>query len=74
MLVTPGKKIEKKIEYINIIHSTCYCFYHVVLIKSYCEVITRSHLQLINTLIETFFSKLRAFLVEQKGRRKANDG
>ena len=37
-------------------------------------VITRSRLQPINTLINTFFSKLRAFLVEQRGRKKANDG
>ena len=47
---------------------TRYSFYHVVLVKFYCYVITRSHLQLINTLINTFFSKLRAFLVEQEGR------
>ena len=40
--------------------------------KVYCDVITRSRLQLINTLIDTFFSKLRAFLTGQK-RRKASD-
>ena len=39
----------------------------------YYDAITRSHLQLINTLIDTFFSKLHAFLAEQR-RREANDG
>ena len=38
-----------------------------------CDVITRSRLQPINTSIETFFSKLCAFLVEQRRRKKAND-
>ena len=46
---------------------------HVVLVKFYCDVITRSCLQLINTSINTFFSELRAFLAEQR-RRKASDG
>ena len=49
-------------------------FCHVVLVKFYCEVIAKSHLQLINTLIDTFFSKLHAFLVEQRRKRKTNDG
>ena len=40
----------------------------------YCDVITRSRLQPINTLIDTFFSKLHAFLVEQRRRKKTNDG
>ena len=40
-----------------------YSFYHVVLVKFSCDVITRSCLQVINTLIDTLFSKLRAFLV-----------
>ena len=52
-------------EYINSIHFTPYSFYHVVLVKFYGDVITRSYLLLMNTLINTFFSKLRAFLVEQ---------
>ena len=30
------------------------------------DVITRSHLQLINTLIDTFFSKLCAFSTDQR--------
>ena len=69
----------KYIEYIKSIyaarvHSTRYSFYHVVLIKFYCDVITRSHLQPINTSIDTFFNKLRAFLAEQRRRRKASDG
>ena len=54
--------------------STHYTFYHVVLVKFYCNVITIRRLQLINTSINTFFSKLRAFLAEQKRRRKASDG
>ena len=52
-------------------HDTRYSFYHTVLVKLYCDVITRSRLQLINTSIDTFFSKLHAFLVEQRRRRKA---
>ena len=51
--------------------ATHYSFYHVVLVKFYCDVITRSRLQLINTSINTFFSKLCAFLAEQRRRRKA---
>ena len=45
----------------------------MVLVKFYCDVITRSRLQLINTSIDTFFkiSYFRAFLVEQRRRRKA---
>ena len=48
------------------VHGTrfSFSFYHVVLVKFYCDVITRRHLQLINTSIDTFFSKLRAFLAE----------
>ena len=38
--------------------------------KFYCDIITRSHLQLINTSIDTFFSKLRAFLAEQRKKRR----
>ena len=41
-------------------------------VSFYCDVITKSCLQLINTLIDTFFSKLCAFLAEQR-RRKAID-
>ena len=55
------------------VHCMHYSFYHVVLVKFYCDVIARSRLQLITTSINTFFSKLHAFLVEQR-RRKANDG
>ena len=40
---------------------------------TWCVVITRSRLQLINTLIDIFCSKLCAFLVEQR-KRKASDG
>ena len=36
----------------------------------YCDVITRSHLQLINTLINAFFSTLHAFLAEQRKEGK----
>jgi len=32
----------------------------------YCDVIIKSHLQLINTSINTFFSKLRAFLANKE--------
>ena len=39
----------------------------------YCDVITRSHLQFINTSIDTFFSKLCAFLTEQRRTRKVDD-
>ena len=39
-------------------------------IKCYCDVIARSRLQLINTSIDTFFSKLDAFLVEEKEQGK----
>ena len=42
--------------------------------KFHCDVITRSRLQPINTLIDTFFSKFRAFLVDQRRRKKSNDG
>ena len=42
--------------------------------KFYCDVITRSGLQLINTLIDTLFCKLCTFLTQQRRRRKANDG
>ena len=38
----------------------------MVLVKFYCDVITRSRLQLIKTSIDTFFSKLRAFLADKK--------
>ena len=55
------------------VHSTRYSFYHVVLVKFYFVVKTRSRLHLINTLIDTFFSsKLWAFLVQQRRKRKAS--
>ena len=54
----------KYIKYINSIHGMHMSFYHVVLVKFYCDIINKSRLQLINTLIDTFFSKLRALLVE----------
>ena len=38
----------------------------MVAFKFYYDVITRSRLQLINTLIGTFYSKLCAFLAEKK--------
>ena len=41
-------------------------FYHVVLVKFYCDVIARSRVQLINTSNSTFFNKLYAFLLEQR--------
>ena len=44
-------------------------FLSCVLIKFYCDVITRSHLQLINTSIDTFFSKLGVVLVEEEQLR-----
>ena len=63
----------KCIQYINSIHARVHCtrysFYHVVLVKFYCDVITRSHLQLINSLINTFFSKLYAFLQNKEEGR-----
>ena len=49
-------------------------FYHVVLVKFYSDVITRRRVQLINTLINTFFSKLRAFLAKEEGRPMMANG
>ena len=40
-----------------------------MLAKFYGDVIVRSHLQFINTLINTFFSKLFAFLTELEEKR-----
>ena len=37
----------------------------MVLVKFYCDVITEAF-YLLHTLIDTFFSQLRAFLVEQE--------
>ena len=37
-----------------------------MLAKFFLDIITTSSFQLINTLIDTFFSKLNAFLTEQK--------
>ena len=42
-----------------------------VLVKFYCDVITRSRLQLINTSIETSFSEFHAFLVEREEEGRA---
>ena len=50
-----------------------YSFCLMVSVKFYGDVIAIHHLQLINTSINTFFSKLRAFLAEQRRRRKASD-
>ena len=71
--VTTTKYIEYNysIRHMSTACVTRYPLYHVVLVKFYCDVITRSHLQLINTSINTFFSKLRAFLAKQRRRRKA---
>ena len=41
-----------------------------VLAKFYCDVITGSYLQLINTSISTFFNKRCIFLTEQQRRRR----
>ena len=35
-------------------------------LKFYCDVITRSRLQFINTSIDTFFSKFCGFLADQR--------
>ena len=51
-----------------------YCIAFVKSSQIYWYVITRSRLQLINTLIDIFFSRFCAFLTEQRRRRKANDG
>ena len=53
-----------------------FSFYHVhvVLVKFYCYVIAKSRLQLNNTLINTFFSELCAFLAEQRRKREASGG
>ena len=48
--------------------------YHVVFVMSYCDVITEAVRAYQHTSIDTFLSKLRAFLVEQRRRRKASDG
>ena len=56
------------------VHGKRYSFYLIVLVKFYCDVIIRSRLQLINTSINTFFSKLCAFLAEQRRRKKVSDG
>ena len=45
-----------------------------IMVKFYCDAITRSRLQLINTSIVTFVNKPGAFLAEQRRRRKASDG
>ena len=37
-----------------------------MLVKFYCGIITRSRLQLINTLIDTFYNELRIFLTEKE--------
>ena len=50
------------------------CIHHIQLIKFYCDVITRGRSQLISSSIDTFFSKLCAYLAKQRRRRKANDG
>ena len=52
----------KYIEYINSIHHMCYSFYHVCWFKFYCDVITRSRLQLIINTLE----QGRAMMVERK--------
>ena len=39
-----------------------------MLVKFYCDLIARSRLQLINTLISAFFSKLGAWNKEEEGR------
>ena len=57
----------KYTEYINSIYSMhALPFLSRVFVKIYCDVIARNLLQLINTSINTFFSKLDAFLVQQK--------
>ena len=38
------------------IHFTRYSFYQEILVKFYCDIITRRRLQLINTSIDTFFN------------------
>ena len=43
----------------------------LVMVKPYCDAITSSRVQVINILIDTFFSKLCAFLVEQR-RKEGN--
>ena len=57
--------------YNSSIHSTCprmdYSFYHVALVKLYCDVITRSCLQLINTSINTFLVNF-VWNKEEEGR------
>ena len=59
-------------KYMSKLIASKYSFYHAVLVKFYCDVITRCHLQLINTSINTsintFFSKFRTFLAEQRRR------
>ena len=63
----------KYIECINSIHSKGYSFYHVVLVKFYCDVITRSRSHIINTSIDTSLVNFMAF-AEQRRRRKVSDG
>ena len=49
-------------------YSLHYSFYHVALVKLYCDVITRSCLQLINTSINTFLVNLAWNKEEEEGR------
>ena len=72
--VTTTKYISTLIASTACVHGMRYSFYHMVLVKFYCDVITIRCLHLINTSIDTFLSKLRAFVAEQRRRRKASDG
>ena len=52
-----------------LVHSTCYSFYHMVSVKFYCDVITRSCLQLINTSID----KTSCLFSGTKKKKKGSD-
>ena len=48
--------------------AACFTLYIKWLVKFYCDIITRSRLQLIKTLIDTFFSKLLCLFNGTKGK------
>ena len=50
------------------VHGTRLSFYHVVLVKIFVMLLTRSHLQLINTLINTFLANFVPFWWNKEGQ------
>ena len=65
-LANRGNNRVTSTKYMSTIYSTSYSFYHMALVKFYCDGITR---KLINTSINTFFRKLCAFLQNKEEGR-----